>query len=66
MLFFAAFAGCKHISQFNESLKKAYYRASRAFMRQKLRLYQAPKIIGGPMTYDDLEKDQLKDGDEDI
>jgi len=39
MLFFAAIAGCKHISQFNESLKKAYYRTSRAFMRQKLRLY---------------------------
>ena len=33
MLFFGAIAGCKHISQFNESLKKAYYRASRAFMR---------------------------------
>jgi hypothetical protein len=33
MLFFAAFAGCKHITQFNDSLKKGYYRASRAFAK---------------------------------
>jgi hypothetical protein len=28
MFFFAIFAGCRHTRQFNESLKKAFYRAS--------------------------------------
>lgn len=27
MFFFAIFAGCRHTSQFNESLKKAFFRA---------------------------------------
>ena len=29
MFFFAIFAACRHTSQFNESLKKAYYRATK-------------------------------------
>lgn len=29
VFFFAIFAGCRHTSQFNESLKKSFYRASR-------------------------------------
>ena len=37
MFIFGTFAGMKHITQFNESLKKSYYRASRAFARQKKR-----------------------------
>jgi len=38
MLFFASFAGMKHIYQFNDSLRKSFQRASRAFRRQKKRL----------------------------
>jgi hypothetical protein len=29
LFFFAMFAGCRHIRQFNSSLKKAYYRATK-------------------------------------
>jgi len=30
LFFFAIFAGCRHISQFNLSLKKAYWKATRS------------------------------------
>jgi hypothetical protein len=33
VFFFAIFAGCRHTSQFNESLKKSFYRASREHKR---------------------------------
>lgn len=29
LFFFAIFAGCRHTRQFNESLKKAFYRATK-------------------------------------
>jgi hypothetical protein len=34
LFFFAIFAGARHIKQFNTSLKKAYYRATRQHSRQ--------------------------------
>ncbi len=33
-------------------------------MRQKLRLYQAPKNLEGPRTYEDLENAHLKEDDD--
>ena len=38
MLFFASFAGMRHIYQFTGSLRKSYLRASRAFRRHRRRL----------------------------
>jgi hypothetical protein len=35
MLFFASFASMRHIYQFNDSLRKSFQRASRAFRRHK-------------------------------
>jgi hypothetical protein len=40
MFLFKAIAGCNHISQFNESLKKSYYRVTR--MLTKENHYKAP------------------------
>jgi len=37
MMIVGVFAGMRHIAQFNESLKKSFLRASRAFQRQKKR-----------------------------
>lgn len=60
MLFFATFAGMKHITQFNESLKKSYYRATRAFMRYKKRFETLRNHMSGKPPQD---KDEREDND---
>jgi hypothetical protein len=43
MLFFASFAGMRHIYQFNDSLRKSFQRASRAFRRHNRRRAASPR-----------------------
>lgn len=53
MFLFKAVAGMKHINQFNESLKKSYYRVTR--MLTKDNHYKAPEAPYSPQNPIEIE-----------
>ena len=64
MLFFASFAGMRHIYQFNDSLRKSFQRVFRAFRRHKRRLAACPRkaeVLDDEVIDDEVIDDEVID-----